>query len=54
MGSVLVLGTVRGVAEGLAAAGKFTDVRLLACVRSEVRLEVLQSRVGLVAASNLY
>ncbi len=46
---VLVLGPVGGIAEGLGAPGELARVRLLPSVRAQVRLEVLQSRVGLVA-----
>lgn len=41
--SVLVLGAVRGVGEGLGAAGELTHVRLLPRVRAKVGLEVLQA-----------
>ena len=50
---VLVLGPVRGVAEGLGASGKFTVVRLLSRVRAQVGLQVLQPGVCLVAALEL-
>lgn len=45
--SVLVLGPVRGVREGLVAAFMFAHIRLLPGVGPEVGLEVLQARVSL-------
>jgi hypothetical protein len=53
VGSVLVLGSVGGVAEGLGAAGELAGVRLLARVGPQVRLQVLQAGVGFVAAFKL-
>ena len=46
MGPVLVLGSVRGVAEGLGAPRELAHVGLLPRVRPQVGLEVLQSAVG--------
>lgn len=51
--AVLVLGTVRGVGEGLVAALVLTHVRLLPGVRPQVCLQVLQARVSLRAAFKL-
>lgn len=45
--AVLVLGTVRGIGEGLVAAFVFTHIGLLPCVGPQVCLQVLQARVGL-------
>lgn len=53
VGPVLVLGPVAGVAEGFAAALVFACVRLLARVRPQVRLQVLQARVRLPAPLKL-
>lgn len=53
MRAVLVLGPIAGVAERLAAAGVLAGVRLLAGVRSQMGLEVLQTGVGLAAAFEL-
>ena len=53
MGSVLMLCSVRSVAEGLGAAGELAHVRLLARVGAEVGLEVLQPAVRLLAALKL-
>lgn len=47
--AVLVLGSIRGVGEGLGAPRELTHVRLLPCVRPQVGLEVLQAGVSLVA-----
>ena len=47
MGPVHVLGTVRGVGEGLATPLKLADVWPLARVGAEMGLEVLQSGVRL-------
>ena len=41
MGPVLVLGPVRGVAEGFGAAREFTGIRLLACVCRCVHLQIV-------------
>ena len=46
MSPVLVLGSVRRVAEGLGAPGELAHVGLLPCVGPEVGLEVLQPAVG--------
>ena len=53
MRSVLVLGPVRGVAEGLGAARELAGVGLLARVGPQVSLQVLEARVGLVAGFEL-
>ena len=53
MGSVLVLRSVAGVAEGFRASWELTHVRLLSCVRSQVGLQVLQTTVRLPAALEL-
>ena len=53
VGPVLVLGAVRGVAEGLHAAGELAGVGLLARVGPQVRLEVLQPGVRLLAGLEL-
>ena len=54
MSAVLMLGSVRRIAERLAASRIFTYVRLFTGVRAKVGLQVLQSRVRLVAALELY
>jgi len=54
MSAVLVLGAVRRVAEGLAAAGILAHVRLFSRVRAQVSLEILQPRVRLAAALKLH
>lgn len=43
VGPILVLGTVTGVAEGLAAAFLLTHIRLLSRVRPKVRLQVFEA-----------
>ena len=43
VGPVLVLGSVAGVAEGLAAAFVLAHVRLLTRVRPQVRLQVFEA-----------
>lgn len=53
MGSILMLGPVTGVAEGLAAAGILAGVGLFARVRSQMGLEVFQSGVRFEAALEL-
>ena len=53
MSPVLVLGPVRGVAEGLCAAGEFTGVGFLSGVGPQMRLEVLQAGVSLQAILKL-
>ena len=53
MGAVLVFGPVGRVAERFAAAGKLAHVRLLAGVRPEMRLEILEPRVRFGAALEL-
>ena len=53
MGSVLMLGSVRCVAEGLGAAGKLAHVGLLPGVGPQVGLEVLQPTVRLPASLKL-
>ena len=53
MGSVLMLGSVRGVAEGLGAPGELAHVGLLPCVAPQVGLEVLQPAVRLPASLKL-
>lgn len=53
MGSVLMLGAVRGVAEGLGAPGELAHVGLLPCVAPQVGLEVLQPAVRLPASLKL-
>ena len=53
MGSVLMLGPVAGVAEGLGAARELAHVGLLPGVRAQVGLQVLQPRVGLSASLEL-
>ena len=50
---VLVLGPVRGVAEGLRAAGELAGVGFLAGVGPQMRLEVLQAGVSLQAGLKL-
>jgi len=54
MSAVLVLGAVRRIAEGLAAAGILAHVRLFSRVRAQVSLEILQPRVRLAAALKLH
>ena len=51
--SVLVLGAVRSVAERFLAVRELTHVWLLTSVRAQLRLQVLQSAVGLVAILEL-
>ena len=46
MSPVLVLGSVRRVAEGLGAPGELAHVGLLPGVRPQVGLQVLQATVG--------
>lgn len=53
MCSVLMLGPVRGIAEGFRTARKLAHVRLLSRVRSEMSLQILQPRVRLWAAFKL-
>ena len=53
MGSVLVLGAVRGVAEGLGAAWELAHVGLLPGVAPQVGLQVLQATVRLPASLKL-
>ena len=53
MGSVLMLGSVRGVAEGLGAARELAHVGLLPSVGPQVGLEVLQPTVRLPASLKL-
>lgn len=53
MRSVLMLGPVRGIAEGFCTARKLAHVRLLSGVRSEMSLQILQPRVRLWAAFKL-
>lgn len=53
VGAVLVLGAVGGVGEGLVAALVLTHVWLLPGVGPQMRLQVLQARVGLRAALKL-
>ena len=48
-----MLGSVRGVAEGLGAAGELTHVGLLSGVRPQVGLQVLKATVGLPTALEL-
>lgn len=43
VGPILVLGTVTGVAEGLAAAFLLTHIRLLTGVRPKVCLQVFEA-----------
>lgn len=47
MRSVLMLGPVRGIAEGFRTARKLAHVRPLSRVRSEMSLQILQPRVRL-------
>lgn len=51
--SVLMFRAIAGIAERLAATGILAGVRLFSGVRSQVRLQVLQSRVGFEAAFKL-
>ena len=53
MGSVLMLGSVRCVAEGLGAAGELAHVGLLSSVGPQVGLQVLQPAVRLPASLKL-
>ena len=53
MGSVLMLGAVRGVAEGLGAAWELAHVGLLPGVAPQVGLQVLQPAVSLPASLKL-
>jgi len=53
MSSILVFGSVWSIAERLGATGEFARVRLLARVRSEMCLKILQARIGLVAILKL-
>jgi len=50
----VVLGTVRGVAEGAVTAVLLAAVGPLAGVRSQVNLEVLEARERLVARGKLH
>ena len=49
-----MLGTVRGIAEGLGASWELTHVWLLTRVWAQVGLQVLQAGVRLVAAFELW
>ena len=53
MGSVLVFGSITGVAEGLGASRELAHVGLLPSVGSQVGLQVLQPAVRLPAALEL-
>ena len=53
MGSVLMLGAVRGVAEGLGAARELAHVGLLPGVTPQMGLQVLQPAVRLPASLKL-
>ena len=53
MGSVLMLGAVRGVAEGLGAARELAHVGLLPGVTPKVGLQVLQPAVSFPASFKL-
>jgi hypothetical protein len=44
---------IRGVAESFAASWELASVRFFAGVRSQMRLEILQSRIRLVASLKL-
>ena len=46
MGSVLVFGSIAGIAEGLGASRELAHVGLLPSVRPQVGLQVLQAAVG--------
>ena len=53
MGSVLMLGAVRGVAEGLGAARELAHVGFLPGMTPQVGLQVLQPAVSLPASLKL-
>ena len=53
MGSVLMLGAVRSVAEGLGAARELAHVGFLPSVASKVGLQVLQPAVRFPASFKL-
>jgi len=53
MCSVLMFGSVRGIAEGFGAAGELAGVGFFSGVRSQVGLQVLEARVSLVAILEL-
>ena len=53
MGSVLVFGSIAGVAEGLGASRELAHVGLLSGVGPEVGLQVLQPAVSLPASLEL-
>lgn len=53
MRSILVFGSVGGVAEGLATTRHFARVGFFSRVRSQMCLQVLQAAVGLGAALEL-
>lgn len=53
MRAILVLGAIAGVAKSLAATGILARVRLLAGVRPQMGLKVLEARVRLAAALEL-
>jgi len=46
-----MLGAIGSVAESFLTAGKFTQIWPLPRVRSHVRLQILQTRVCLIAAN---
>lgn len=53
MGPILMLGTIRGVAECFTAFRIFAGVRFLAGMRSQMRFQIFQSRVLLAAPFEL-
>lgn len=53
MRSVLMLSSVASVAESLATPWKFACVRFFSCVRPEMRLQILQPRIGFVTSFKL-
>ena len=50
---VLMLGSVRGIAEGFSTARELAGVGFFSSVRSQMGLQVLESRVSLVATLKL-
>lgn len=51
--AVLVFSAIAGIAKCLAATGVLAGVRLFSRMRSQVRLQVLQTGIGLVATLEL-
>ncbi len=53
MRPILMFGSIRSVAEGLWTPRKFTDIRLLPGMGSNVSLQILQPTVGFIASLEL-